>query len=221
MSIILNIDTAQETAFVCISENGKPLHFLKNQNQKYHAAFIHMAINELLINTGMKMQSLDAVAVTKGPGSYTGLRVGMAAAKGICYALQKPLIAINTLELMAFQMIETASNTECLYCPMIDARRMEVFTAVYDAGLQEIIQPSAMILDSQSFETMLINNQVIFSGSGAAKFESVIESKNAVFNSIKDLHQAMSELSHNKFNSGLFDDLLMTEPFYLKEYKAF
>ena len=146
--MILNIDTATEEASVCLSQDGNVIHTLLNDSQKDHAAWIQVAINTLLQKEGYTMQQIQAVAVTHGPGSYTGLRVGMASAKGICFALQIPLITINTLQVMAFGAINQwrslAENMKLplCFCPMIDARRMEVFTAVYNEALEEIISPS-------------------------------------------------------------------------------
>ena len=179
MSIILNIDTAQETAFVCISENGKPKFVAENHSQKDHASFLHPAINELLNKAAISITELDAIAVTKGPGSYTGLRVGMSAAKGLAYTLQKPLITISTLELMAHDMLTIIGDKESLICPMIDARRMEVFTALYNSSLKEIYSPSAMILDESSFDDSLMSHNIFFTGSGSVKFQQICKNTNA------------------------------------------
>src|SRR5687768_2649863 len=123
MALILNIDTATETAMVSLAENDSILSFAVNNNQKDHASFLHPAIQDIINKTNKTIGEVDAVAVTSGPGSYTGIRVGMAAAKGLCYALQKPLITLNTLEVIALSSIEKIKE-DALYCPMIDARRM-------------------------------------------------------------------------------------------------
>ncbi len=221
MSIILNIDTAQETAFVCISKNGKPLLITENHSQKEHASFLHPAIEELLSKSEISIDDLDAIAVTKGPGSYTGLRVGMSAAKGLSYALKKPLITISTLELMAHDIIMLASEQQCLICPMIDARRMEVFTALYNENLKEIYSPSAMILDETSFTDSLKNNCIYFTGSGSMKFQQICNHRNAKFIQHNNLPVSMSVISQNRFEKKLFNDITLTEPDYIKPYKAF
>src|SRR6266513_982784 len=129
MSLLLNIDTAIETASICLSKDGNVLHLSINENQKDHAAWLTVAIQEMMQNSGYQLNQLNAIAVTIGPGSYTGLRVGLSTAKGLCYVLKIPLLTIGTLEMMAFA---AKQNPVDLLCPMIDARRMEVFTAVYD-----------------------------------------------------------------------------------------
>ena len=153
MSIILNIDTASEKAHVSFAKDGQVVAVLHSSSQKEHASFLQSAIEQLVSTTGIELPQIDAVAVTAGPGSYTGLRVGMASAKGLCYALQKPLIAINTLEMMAKSAVLFLKKTdkEVLLCPMMDARRMEVFTAIYKQDLQIVLNSSAIILDWFSF----------------------------------------------------------------------
>jgi len=221
MSIILNIDTAQETAFVCISENGKPKFVAENHSQKDHASFLHPAINELLKKAAISITELDAIAVTKGPGSYTGLRVGMSAAKGLAYTLQKPLITISTLELMAHDILAIIGDKESLICPMIDARRMEVFTAMYDSNLKESIPPSALILNDTTFADTLKNNRIYFTGSGSKKFEQICNHTNAKFIQSDNLKISMSDMSKIMFDINLFNDIALVEPDYLKAYKAF
>jgi len=221
MSIILNIDTAQETAFVCISENGKPKFVAENHSQKDHASFLHPAINELLKKAAISITELDAIAVTKGPGSYTGLRVGMSAAKGLAYTLQKPLITISTLELMAHDILTIIGDKESLICPMIDARRMEVFTALYNSSLKEIYSPSAMILDESSFEDSLMSHNIFFTGSGSMKFQQICKHTNAKFIQTNNLPVSMSVISENKNEKKMFNNIAMIEPDYIKPYKAY
>ena len=221
MSVILNIDTAQETAFVCISKNGIPIFITENHTQKDHASFLHPAIEELLKKAAISITELDAIAVTKGPGSYTGLRVGMSAAKGLAYTLQKPLIAISTLEMMAHDILSITGDQESLICPMIDARRMEVFTALYDATLKEIYSPSAMILDERSFDDSLKSSCIYFTGSGSIKFQQICHHANAKFIQNKNLPFSMSVISQNKNEKKLFNDIALTEPDYIKPYKAY
>jgi len=132
----------------------------------------------------LQLKDIDAIAVTNGPGSYTGLRVGLSSAKGLCFALNKPLILLNTLEVMALASIEQPENST-LFCPMIDARRMEVFTALYDRNLSVVIAPCAMVLDNQSFIDKLANNKIVFSGSGSSKLQELNLGDNAIISSIQ------------------------------------
>jgi tRNA threonylcarbamoyladenosine biosynthesis protein TsaB len=217
MPTILHIDTATERAGVCISQDGRVLHQFESLEQKNHAAFIQPAIQNLLLESGLTLPAVDAVAVTSGPGSYTGLRVGLASAKGICFALDKPLILLNTLKVMA-SAIRAKMDTTDLVCPMIDARRMEVFTAVYDASLQEILPPRAMILDQDAFGNLLKNSRVHFCGNGIQKFKSLTSHSNVVFNNSTHHARDMVELAEKAFESQSFANLAYSEPFYVKEF---
>ena len=219
MSIILNIETALSTAFVSISRDGSMLQHLTNTLQKEHASFLHPAIKEILKNTKLQTRDIDAIAVSGGPGSYTGLRVGFAAAKGLCYALGKPLICISTLAVMA-QAAQLAMREETgyLYCPMIDARRTEVFTALYSAVGVEIFPPYAMLLDNSSFTAELQSNKILFSGSGAIKFQKICTHENAHFAHIESSVEAMNILSVQKFRQKEFADTVNSTPLYVKEF---
>ncbi len=221
MNHIIHIDTATETAFVSIAVNGQVLHTLQNESQKDHGAFVQTAVAKLLQQAGTSMAQTDAIAVTAGPGSYTGLRVGMASAKGLSYALQKPLITIGTLELWARAAIaqQPAKNDDHLFCPMIDARRMEVFTAVYTSALTPVMAPAAMILSSHSFTALLDDKPIIFTGNGAAKWQAQCIHPNATFTILHNLPAAMAHLSYTAFLQHQFANLAYTEPFYLKEFQ--
>lgn len=215
MSLILNIDTALDTASVCLSENGNVLQFTYSEDQKDHASWLHMAITELLQKSGYLVKDLQAVAVSIGPGSYTGLRVGLSAAKGFCYALNIPLITINSLKIMAFAVKDESID---LICPLIEARRMEVFTAIYDKQLREIISPHAMVVDEKSFASFLILGKVLFCGNGVKKLQSLLSNPNAFFsNTIADASH-LARLSFNCYNNQEFADLVYAEPMYLKEF---
>lgn len=218
MALILNIDTATEIAIVSLAENEKVLLSVVNKNQKDHAAFLQPAIKDLLKNTEISFAKINAVAVTAGPGSYTGLRVGMASAKGLCYALNIPMLLVNTLEVMALSSINTIKDQKALYCPMIDARRMEVFTAVYNFNLQEIIPPCSMILDETSCKEILHLNKVYFSGSGAAKTNKILNNENAFFSDKEITPDAMPIISFKKFINKEFENIATAAPFYLKEF---
>lgn len=220
MALILNIDTATEHASVCLSKDGQLLAIESNPNQKDHAAFVQPAIEKLLQVTGCKLQEIDAIAVSNGPGSYTGLRVGLSTAKGICYALDKPLILINTLEIIATAAIQSTINQQpsTLFCPMIDARRMEVFTAVYNLQLQKIVEPTAMILNENSFEDLLQQHTIVFNGNGADKFKNVLKNNNAIFQNIQHDAGHMQTIAENMNLLKSFADKAYSEPYYLKEF---
>jgi tRNA threonylcarbamoyladenosine biosynthesis protein TsaB len=226
--MILNIDTATDQASVSISKDGSVLGTLENNEQKDHAAWIQMAINTLLQKEGYTMQQLQAIAVTAGPGSYTGLRVGMATAKGLCFALQIPLITINTLQVMANaaidQWLSKAANMQppLCFCPMIDARRMEVFTAVYDEALQEIVAPKAMILDELSFKEELNDRSLICFGNGSLKWKNVSRYPNVLFIDEKiDIAKSLAKLASHLYLSQNFANLAYAEPVYLKEFYTY
>lgn len=220
MSLILNIDTATETAQVSFAKDGVVIQSLQNTSQKDHASFLQTAVQQLAKNTAIALPEIDAVAVTAGPGSYTGLRVGMSGAKGLCYALNKPLIALNTLQVLTVAALQQAPlNGATLYCPMIDARRMEVFTALFTNTLTSALQSCAMILHQGSFAEELAQNTILFFGSGAAKWQAVCTHSNASFAVVSNLEHAMASLSYTHFTQQQFADLAYSEPFYLKEFQ--
>ncbi len=215
MPLILNIDTALETASICLAKDGKVIKSSSNKEQKDHAAWLQSAISELMKVSGTGLNELNSVAVSIGPGSYTGLRVGLSSAKGLCYALNIPLIALSTLEIMAYAAKNEETN---LLCPMIDARRMEVFTAVYTQSLEELIKPHALILESNSFSELLISNKILFFGNGSKKFSSLLFHDNAVFKQVSYDATNMASLSFNCFLLQKFANLAYTEPAYLKDF---
>ena len=222
MSLILNIDTASEHAHVSFAKDGLILHSLSNESQKEHAAFLQAGIQQLIKSIDINLKDIDAVAVTEGPGSYTGLRVGMASAKGLCYALKKPLITIGTLEVLtasALQLFPT-SNKDLLYCPMLDARRMEVFTAVYKHDLTIQLEPCAMILNELSFEKDLLRNKIVFFGSGSVKWKLLCKHTNAIFETVSILPESMSKFSSMVFLEKKFTELAYSQPLYIKEFQT-
>lgn len=226
--MILSIDTATEEASVCLSQNGEVIGVSTNLNQKDHAGWVQVAIHTLLQQKGVAMQQLQAIAVTAGPGSYTGLRVGMATAKGLCFALQIPLITINTLQAMALGAIDQVGiiashmTPPLCYCPMIDARRMEVFTAVYDDNLNEIIAPKAMILEELSFKEALNNRSLICFGNGSFKWKNVSRYPNVLFIEEKiDIAKPLAKLATRLHLQQNFANLAYAEPVYLKEFYTY
>jgi tRNA threonylcarbamoyladenosine biosynthesis protein TsaB len=217
VSIVLNIDTAVQTSSICLAENDTLIGIKANPSQKDSSAWLHVALEELLYETNHTLDQVDAIAVSEGPGSYTGLRVGMATAKGLCYALHKPLITINTLKMMAAAVQNKALN---LFCPMIDARRMEVFTAVFDKTLHSIVPPTNLILNENSFCDLLQTQTILFFGSGSIKFQSIIKHSNAVFEDIEITAASMVQLSYQKFLKREFADLAYSQPFYGKDFHS-
>ncbi|MDB5201864.1 MAG: universal protein YeaZ [Ferruginibacter sp.] len=218
MALILNIDSATETASVSIAENGNIIDQRINPLQKEHASFLHPAVEELLQNHGILLKDIQAIAVTIGPGSYTGLRVGMASAKGFAYALGLPLITIGTLPAMASAAIEISQSEDSLYCPLIDARRMEVYTAVYNHKLEEVISPSAQILTAESFQEIVEKQPVYFFGSGMKKWKEIVRHNNVNFLENFNLPKAISQLAFEKYSRKEFSHLAHTQPLYLKEF---
>ena len=222
--LILHIDTATEHASVCLSKGRTVLGLFENGDQKNHGAFLQPAIQQLMHSSGMQMQDLNAISVTQGPGSYTGLRVGMASAKGLCYALQKPLITINTLRVIALaakqSLLKSQSELDAntLFCSMIDARRMEVFSATYDYNLVEIVATNAKILDQTSFQELVEQHILVFSGSGAFKLVPFMQHPNAQFIKLQHNAATLSILAFEAFINNIFADLAYSEPNYGKAF---
>jgi tRNA threonylcarbamoyladenosine biosynthesis protein TsaB len=222
MSLIINIDTATEAAHVSIAKDGIVLQQAFNTNQLDHAGFLQVAVKVILDKAAISFAEIDAIAVTIGPGSYTGLRVGLASAKGLCYALKKPLIAIGTLDVLAKSALISSENalleSQTLLCPMIDARRMEVFTAVFDQSLKTILPAQALILDETSFKDLIERQSIAFLGNGSQKWKAISPYPSAIFLDVIINPLAMSELSEYKYDRKDFSDLAYIEPTYIKEF---
>jgi tRNA threonylcarbamoyladenosine biosynthesis protein TsaB len=217
MAFILNIDTSITNASVCLSKDDKLIGIKINKTLKDHSSWLHPAIKDLLNSAGIHLKDLNAVAVSIGPGSYTGLRIGLSTAKGLCYALEIPLIAIGTLDMMAQASSKNNVNTDLL-CPMIDARRMEVFTAVYKKTLENIIEPCAMIIDENSFTDLLKNNSILFYGNGSDKLKQLINKESAVFDTIEINASELIKISNKRFHIEDFNSIAYTEPVYIKQF---
>lgn len=217
MILLLHIDTAVQVASVCLSVEQKVIATLVNPSGKESASWLHLAVKSILEDNGFLPNQLSAIAVSMGPGSYTGLRVGMATAKGLCYALSIPLIGINTLKMMAAAVKDPATE---LLCPMIDARRMEVFTAVYTRSLEEIKAPTNLVLDAGSFSDLLEQHQITFFGNGSTKALNLFKHSNAFFVDCVATAADMVLLSVEQFDSKQFIDLAYTEPFYGKDFHS-
>ncbi|MFN4285175.1 MAG: tRNA (adenosine(37)-N6)-threonylcarbamoyltransferase complex dimerization subunit type 1 TsaB [Lacibacter sp.] len=221
MALLLNIDTAGEQAFVALAENGTILAQRRCTTQKQHAAFVQPAIEEIIKETARPLQQVDGVAVTIGPGSYTGLRVGLASAKGLCYALNKPLITIGTLAVWAQagrDVLQQQARQARHIIPLIDARRMEVFAAVYDTEGNEVQPPHAHILHTDSYAAELASGPVLFLGSGAAKWQPHCTHANALFST--EMYQAlhMSTLAEQGWQQQQFASLAYAAPLYVKPF---
>ena len=219
MSYILNIHTATEEAIVNICDGKKVLRTSFNNDPKQHGSFLHIAIKEILASEKISPKDLSAVGVTKGPGSYTGIRVGLATAKGLCFALQIPLMTYNTLEVMALTLLNKIHDVNAFYCPMIDARRMEVFTAVYDFDLNEITPPAAIILDSSSFRMLIKEKKIFYSGSGSEKWKNISEDPHLeIYPGISISTESLAIMGDLSYVNQQFDDLAWSHAEYLKEF---
>jgi tRNA threonylcarbamoyladenosine biosynthesis protein TsaB len=216
MPIILNIETATDICSICISNNEEILSSKEADKEYSHTSKITLLIENCCIEAGIKLKQLDAVAVSKGPGSYTSLRVGVSTAKGICYALDKPLIAIDTLQSIALATFEK-DKQGTFYAPMIDARRMEVYTSLYDKSMNLVEETHAKIIDERSFQEYFEKGDtIIFSGNGAPKCQNVIKSPQAGFNSEVCSATKLVPLSFLAFQKSDFCDAAYFSPFYFK-----
>ncbi|MBI3135852.1 MAG: tRNA (adenosine(37)-N6)-threonylcarbamoyltransferase complex dimerization subunit type 1 TsaB [Bacteroidetes bacterium] len=218
MALILNLETATKVCSVTLAENGEECITREISTTHFsHAENLNVFIEQVMHQSGKKLAELDAVAVSEGPGSYTGLRIGASTAKGLCYALDIPLIAINSLRSLA-----SLVKTECdLICPMFDAMRMEVYAAVFDTKLREVRATEAVIIEPHSYADLLAEKRMVFVGPGAAKCQDVITHSNAAFDlSVLVSARGMAALAQAKFTEKAFEDMAYFEPFYLKDFIA-
>jgi len=217
LATILCLETATTNCSVGLSFDGKLISIKEDNTKGYsHAEKLHLFIQEVLKEAGKTLQDLDAIAVSKGPGSYTGLRIGVSAAKGLCFSLQLPLIAIPTLDLLVHQL----KGKPGLKVAMMDARRMEVYAAVYNQDLEQLEKTSAVILDEGSFAGLLKESKVHFIGNGVAKFSEIISSENAIFHEKKfPSALEMAEIAEMKYKKSDTEDVAYFEPYYLKEFR--
>ena len=222
MANILNIETSTEVCSVALTSDGQVLDHHENYDGQTHSTLLSKYVQDALVYCRSRELNLDAVAVSLGPGSYTGLRIGLSEAKGVAFGLNLPLIGINTLQLLTVSaMFRDFYDEDVLFAPMIDARRMEVYTAVYNAALDAVVEPCAMILDEASFSSELDMGKVVFIGNGAAKASDVIKHANASFLSdIKPVAVDMMALSERAFRKSDFIDVAYSTPIYLKEFQA-
>ena len=218
MTYILNIETATKNCSVSLANDGEIVVFKELNDEGFsHAEKLHGFISDVLAETSITFSDLNAVAVSKGPGSYTGLRIGVSAAKGLCFALDIPLISVNTL----ISLAQSISIREGYKIPMLDARRMEVYSAVFDENnhLKEAV--SATIISGNSFHEFLEKKEVYFFGDGAFKCKDVLAHKNAKFIDNKfPSAKEMGILSYEKYKKSDFENVAYFEPFYLKDFIA-
>ncbi|WP_165917229.1 tRNA (adenosine(37)-N6)-threonylcarbamoyltransferase complex dimerization subunit type 1 TsaB [Flaviaesturariibacter aridisoli] len=225
MALLLHIETAVAGASIAFSENERILVFKNTDEPRDAAAWLQVAIRDAAAEAGITLSALDAVCVSNGPGSYTGLRVGLASAKGLSYALQKPLITLPTLQVMSAAALEglrsgaaVQLNEVQALCPMIDARRQEVFTALYDQALQELAPAHSLVLDENSFARELEAGPVLFFGNGSAKWRALTQHPHALFTEGHPSARHMAGLGVAAFRAGQFADLAYCEPLYAKEF---
>jgi tRNA threonylcarbamoyladenosine biosynthesis protein TsaB len=220
--LLLHIETSTNVCSVALSENLDCIYFKSNADGMNHAALLSVFIAEALALLKSSGKSLSAVAVSSGPGSYTGLRIGVSTAKGLCYGLDIPLIAVSTLEVLASEAIKTRKDSDnVLFCPMIDARRMEVYAAFYDTNLNLRREISADIIDDESYAKILTDERVFFFGNGSEKCKSILTHSNAHFiENIVPLASNMIPLAIKSFIDKKFVDTAYFEPFYLKEFQT-
>lgn len=218
MALILNIETTTTNCSVSLSKEGETLLLKEDYDTNYsHAERLHTFIATILKEANVEGKDLDAIAVSKGPGSYTGLRIGVSAAKGLCFALDIPLIAVSTLEALAHQ-VKAESG---VVIPMLDARRMEVFSAVFTSGYNLVRAIEAQILDADAFTSYLNNDKVYFIGNGVEKTKTLITHKNAVFIEGKlPSASTMGAIAYAKYKKSDTEDVAYFEPFYLKDFVA-
>ncbi|UII28575.1 tRNA (adenosine(37)-N6)-threonylcarbamoyltransferase complex dimerization subunit type 1 TsaB [Fulvivirga maritima] len=220
MSLILSIETATPICSVALLNQGEILGSQNLYIEKSHSGLLAPIIDALVKQCGYKLSDLDAVAVSGGPGSYTGLRIGVSTAKGISFSLDIPLISINTLEAMAYGMNQV-NYTNALLCPMIDARRMEVYCMVADNSLSQIQETAPKIVDELSFVELLNEREIIFAGNGAGKCRTAITHENASFIDLPFMNaEYVGKLAFEKFQEQIFEDVAYYEPFYLKEFRV-
>lgn len=228
MAVLLLIETATPVCSIAVTKDRQLLALKESHEVNTHSSQITILIQDALQEANISLEQIDAVAISKGPGSYTGLRIGTSTAKGLCYALDKPLIAISTLHAMANGAKDHLinSNNKCdkplLLCPMIDARRMEVYTALFDNTLKEIKKTSAMVIDESSFRPHLDQHCMLFFGNGADKCMEIFkDEKNAIFlKNYQASSKFMMSLTEEAFLNKDFEDLAYYEPYYLKDFIA-
>ncbi|MCC9136501.1 tRNA (adenosine(37)-N6)-threonylcarbamoyltransferase complex dimerization subunit type 1 TsaB [Pontibacter silvestris] len=220
MPYLLALETSSTVCSVALYKEQQLLGSAELQIEKSHSSHITVMVSQLLENCGITLKELNAVAVSGGPGSYTGLRIGSSTAKGLCFSLDIPLLEVSTLYGLAAQVINSTPNPEqFLFCPMIDARRMEVYACILDHQLQELVPVAPVVLAADTFQEQLRERRIIFFGSGAGKFkELVVNNSNALFiDGVLPSAKPIGQLALQKYEAHAFEDVAYYEPFYLKD----
>jgi len=219
MPLILSLETATTNCSVALASDGKVVASRSINSGYSHSEKINVFIQEVIAQAGVTLKDLQAVAVSSGPGSYTGLRIGISTAKGLCYALDIPLIAVNTLDAMAQGL--TSGNDE-LIVPMIDARRMEVYSAVYDSEKKRVSEIEAIVVDNHYYSNFRSEKELVLAGDGADKCQVLFQNESSIKIQTSFVPQAefMAELAEQKFRNSDFENVALFEPFYLKEFVA-
>jgi tRNA threonylcarbamoyladenosine biosynthesis protein TsaB len=227
MSIILNLESSTDVCSIVLSVNGKVSDVMENAEGMNHARLMSAYVQEMMQRNNLSFDRISAIAVSKGPGSYTGLRIGVSLAKGLCYPHHIPLIAVSPLQAMSSHVIENRNqwnlpdSDNLIFCPMIDARRMEVYMALFDNQNNEVEGVRSKIVHEDTFLALLNQKPVVFFGNGSEKLRPVITHPNALFiPDIKTSAQFMCSLSDKAFENKQFVDLAYFEPFYLKDFIA-
>jgi tRNA threonylcarbamoyladenosine biosynthesis protein TsaB len=218
MALILSIETSTAVCSVALHENGRLLTVMEVHQEYSHASKLGTLVNELMKISEIKINTINGIAVSSGPGSYTGLRIGTSLAKGLCYSLDIPLVAVPTLKILAAG-VSPLHREDIFLCPMIDARRMEVYCQVFDSNLEEYEPVNSVVVDERSFEKFLNIKPVIFFGNGALKCRAVIVHKNAKF--LADINPSATQLGNlafRKFSRGEVENVFDFVPHYLKEF---
>ena len=217
-SKILCIDTTSEFCSVSLFINQNLIENNNSKIERSHSKLLIKLIDDTLNNNKLKIADIDIFSISKGPGSYTGLRIGLSSIKGFCYALDKPLVAINTLKILAISALEKIDDKDFILCPMIDARRMEVYTKSFDHNLNELSNDQAIILEKDTFENFK-DKKVYFFGDGSDKYKKIVNRKNFIFlDNINPDSKFMGQLSYDKFINRNFEDLSSFEPNYIKDF---
>ena len=220
MPLLLALETSTTVCSIALFQDQQLLGASELQIEKSHSSHITVMVQQLVENCGATLQELSAVAVSGGPGSYTGLRIGTSTAKGLCYSLDIPLLEVSTLYGLAAQVVQATPQPErYLFCPMLDARRMEVYTCLLDSGLQEVSPVEPVVLDGDTFRSQLAAQPIIFFGSGAPKFKELVQdSGNALFiENVLPSAKTIGQLALAKYMQQAFEDVAYYEPFYLKD----
>ncbi len=229
MALILNIETATRLCSVALAKDTNIISMNESFEDKSHAANLSVFIRKVLDEQNLSVKDLDAIATGSGPGSYTGLRIGVSTAKGLAYGAKIPLISVSTLETMFYVALkilrkdnpDMLQDETAIFCPMIDARRMEVYMAMFDASGNRLENDRAMVINHTSFTELLNNHIIVFFGSGASKCREVLSHKNAYFmDNVYPSASVMAQLSLKYFHDKRFEDIAYFEPFYLKDFIA-